>query len=55
MTKEYAKELLKDYPKLKDNEIINIILTVGVWNKKTEDSITVETFSIKELKRIANE
>lgn len=57
MNKEVAKQILKDYPNLKDNEIVNIVSTSNVWTGFLISDIspcTFKSYTAKEIKQIAN-
>lgn len=57
MNKEVAKQILKDYPNLKDNEIVNIVSTSNVWagyDFSAGSPGSVKSYTYKEIKQIAN-
>jgi hypothetical protein len=59
MTREYAKELLKEHGHNADNVTVNLVSTEGVWRSldtiKGDGKCKFEAYTIKQLKDIAND
>jgi hypothetical protein len=58
MTKDRAKELLEEFKGASDNEVLNIITSSTMWysyNISKGSPTTLETYTIKQLKEIAND